>query len=766
MKCFRINLIIAISLLLTVFHLWAENLAFNEKCASFLQNADSASLTLISSILYANECYDVIADDEFCYIIEECPGYSGQIKIIDIHNPSNPFLYSATNIPNYLWTKYPYFGRNISKNEDYLIVSYEDWRTSHAHLATIDVSDPSLPIFLDSISLGNGTPYYFDTRGSLAFIFVYDYYQPNRSRIISVDLRIPQAPEIRDTILCDYLMLSLGEHYLYTYWWDDSLSIYSFDSLGYMDFEGMYQFGYECYITGVHSSRDSLAFVFYVDFRAAMILSVIDVSDPANPFLITEDSLPFFQHLGADNIAGNDSTLFYTQDTLLCAIDISEPTAPTFLSASTFPSPCYSLFLRNDVLFSAHNMLGVQITDVLDPSSPHMIGSYRTNGLVYGISLDHPFAYVAAGGLAVLNVSDPHNPEVLGIFGRNLLKDAYDITGSGNLLCVGSDNGIVIFDISNPHVPLFQSYLPLYYARRMLSSDTLLFAANPFLHIIDCSHATNPQIIYSDDSLYICDFEMHDGLLHVAAARDTFPFFLIYDIQNPANPQLLGDVDIYQYPTSLAVADTFAYVSNEIYSQVINIADPTDPFIVSTFTLSNVYDMEIAGNKLFCIGEYQSGSRGSISVFDLMDPTIPHQIASTPLYGLANCNKLSVRNNVIYCCNREAFAIYEFAETDLAQKKPEENWFSHLLISPNPFCDVLRIQLSISNTTQDISIQVFDVTGRLMKEFLFSAKPNRTHIHLVWNGTDMYNRKVPSGTCFLKIQQGNNSYSKKILRMK
>jgi hypothetical protein len=743
-----------------------ETPARNKTCIANHQNTDSATLSLIASTLYANECLDVIADDEFCYVIEERPGYSGQIKVLDIHNPSNPFLYSLTNIPNYLWTKHPYVGRNISKSEDFLFVSYEDWRTSHAHLATLDVSDPSLPVFLDSISLGNGTPYFFDTRGSLAFVFVYDYYPPYRSRIISVDLHIPQSPEIRDTILCDYLMLSLGEHYLYTYWWDDSLSIYSFDSLGYMSFEGVYRFGDERYITGVHSSRDSLAFVLQVDYRAATILSIMDVSDPANPLLIAEDSLPFFQYLGTENTAGNNSTLFYTQDTLLCAVDISDPASPVFLSASTFPSPCYSLFLRNDLLFSAHHTMGIQITDVADPSTPYMIGSYRTNGWVYGISLDHPFAYVAAGGLAVVNVSNPHNPQVLGIFGRNLLKDAYDVSGSGNLVCVGSDNGIVIFDISNPSVPLFQSYLPLYDTRRMLSSDTLLFAANPFLHIIDCSYPTNPQIIFSDDSLYVCDFEMHGGLFYVAAVCDTIPFFLIYNIQNPANPQFLGAVDIYQYPTALALRDTFAYISNEIYSQVINIADPADPFIESTFTLSNVYDMEIVGDRLFCIGEYQSGSRGLLSVYDLANPTIPHLIASAPTYGVAYYNKLSVNDNVIYCCNREGFAIYELAETGMAQKKPEENWYSHLLISPNPFADVLHIQLSISNTTQDITIQIFDVSGRLMKEFLSFPNTNRNHIHLIWNGIDMYNRKVPSGTYFLKIQQGSNSYSKKILRVK
>ena len=767
MKNLTILLILAIRYLFSTMLLHADFPPPNGAGTIHLsQDSDSVTLNLIASTLHANECFDIVADNEYLYVIEERPGYSGQIKILDIHNPSNPFLYAATNIPNHPWTKHPYQGGNISKNQDYVIVSYEDWRTSHAHLATFDVSDPSLPVFLDTVYLANGDPWYMDSKDCIAFVFVYNYYQPNRSGIISVDFSVPQSLVKRDTILGEYLRFSLGEDFLYSYW-EDSLSIYSFDSLGYVTYEGMYDLGSWRSIAGVHPVRDSFLFAINLDYQNMQnLLSIIDVSDPANPFLIAEDSLPYFGFYWADNVIGNDSTLFYAQDTLLCTMDISIPTSPTFLSACTFLSPCYSLFLRNDMLFSAHDMLGVQITDVADPSLPNTIGRYQTNGRVFGISLDYPFAYVAAGGLAIVNISNPYAPQTLGIYGRNLLKDAYDISASGNLVCVGSDNGIVIFDVSNPFVPLFKSYIPLFFTRRILAFDTLLFAANPNFHIINISNPSNPQILYSNDSLYISDFGMHNEFLYIAGVRDTIPSFIVYDIQDPINPQIIGDADIYQYPTSFAINDTFAYISNQTLSQVVNIADPSDPFIVSTFSLSDVYDMEIVGNRLFGIGRHENGSRGSVSVFDLMDPTIPHQIASTPTYGVGYYNKLSVRDNVMYCCNREGLAIYEFTETGISQKKPEEKWFSCLRISPNPFCSALHIQLSISNTQQEIKLQIFDVVGRLLRQHISSAKGNCSYIHFVWDGTDNHNRQVPAGTYFLKIQQGNNSFSKKIIRIK
>lgn len=288
MKNLTIMLILATTYLFRTTHLHADLPSTNGASSILLpQDSDSVTLNLIASTLYANECFDIVADNEYLYVIEERPGYSGQIKIVDIHNPSNPFLYAATNIPNLPWTKHPYQGGSISKNQDYLIVSYEDWRTSYAHLATFDVSDPSLPVFLDTVYLANGDPWHMDSKDCIAFVFVYNYYQPNRSGIISVDFSVPQSLVMRDTILGEYLMFSLGESYLYTYW-DDSVSIYSFDSLGYVTYEGMYDLGNWRAIAGVYPVRDSLLFAINLDYQNMQnLLSIIDVSDPANPSILS-----------------------------------------------------------------------------------------------------------------------------------------------------------------------------------------------------------------------------------------------------------------------------------------------------------------------------------------------------------------------------------------------------------------------------------------------------------------------------------------------
>ncbi|TES90559.1 MAG: T9SS type A sorting domain-containing protein [Candidatus Cloacimonadota bacterium] len=745
-----------------------QKLDFPEKNPFYqcLPLVDSTSFELLGSTLYANACCDVVADNAYMYVFERFPGYNGQIKVFDIHNPSNPCLYSATNIPNVPWTNYPYLGRNIAKESDYLLVSYEDFRTKNAHLATFDVSDPSLPIFLDSVYLGNADPWCMDTKNWIAYVCTYYYYQPSHSGIFSIDFSSPQSLIKRDTIPGIYYGLAIGEEYLYAYCYD-SLKIVSIDSFGSMTFEGYYIFSQWRDISGIHTWRDSLIFVINFDyFNNLTMLSIIDVSNPTNAFLIAEDSLPFFDFYGSYGMTGNDSIIFYTQDTLLCIIDISNPMSPNFLS--TFEMPYHlgsskGMFLRENILFTANDIQGTQIIDVSNPSILQLLGRYRTNGLVHGVSLKYPFAYVAAGGLAVVNISNPSNPEILGIYGRQLLKEANDVSCNENHVFVGSNSGITIFNISNPQVPIYESHLPIKGIQRLLLHDSLLFASNPNLYIVDVAQPGNPQILYSCDSVYLSDFDIYNNLLCWVGMVDTISYLQILDVTNPSNPLPIGSVDIYQFPLAMATNDTFAYITNLTHSQVVNLSDISNPYIVSTFTLSDVHDIKIVSNKLFTIGNYNNGSRGVLSVFDLTNPIIPHRIASSITSGIVYNNKLTLHNNYIYLCNREAFVIYEFSETGISEGKQDEKWTPNISVSPNPFRNRISISLSCKKDNR-LQISIYDVAGRKVKE-LFNRKPLSNKVSLGWDGTDEKGKTLPQGTYFLKINQEVNSQVIKIVRL-
>lgn len=96
---------------------------------------------------------------------------------------------------------------------------------------------------------------------------------------------------------------------------------------------------------------------------------------------------------------------------------------------------------------------------------------------------------------------------------------------------------------------------------------------------------------------------------------------------------------------------------------------------------------------------------------------------------------------------------------------------------PNPFNKYLTIKFEIPNKLlQDIqsnfSLKIYDVTGRLVKQFNYSqyAEPEHLNNHLftqvIWNGIDEKGCKVSAGVYFIKLEIGEFNKVKKVVLLK
>jgi len=86
-----------------------------------------------------------------------------------------------------------------------------------------------------------------------------------------------------------------------------------------------------------------------------------------------------------------------------------------------------------------------------------------------------------------------------------------------------------------------------------------------------------------------------------------------------------------------------------------------------------------------------------------------------------------------------------------------------LRISPNPFRNQTDIQLQITdNSEKNTSLNIYDVSGRLVKSFALRTAPYA----LRWDGTDLGGVPVPAGVYFVKLAAGETSVTEKILRLK
>ncbi len=70
------------------------------------------------------------------------------------------------------------------------------------------------------------------------------------------------------------------------------------------------------------------------------------------------------------------------------------------------------------------------------------------------------------------------------------------------------------------------------------------------------------------------------------------------------------------------------------------------------------------------------------------------------------------------------------------------------IIMPNPFANELNITAQLADCGQQISLRIYDITGRLVKKLYDGdAEPN---FSVKWHGEDENGQKVSPGVYFLK----------------
>jgi hypothetical protein len=83
---------------------------------------------------------------------------------------------------------------------------------------------------------------------------------------------------------------------------------------------------------------------------------------------------------------------------------------------------------------------------------------------------------------------------------------------------------------------------------------------------------------------------------------------------------------------------------------------------------------------------------------------------------------------------------------------------------PNPFNPSTNISFSLANPGE-VSIQIFNQKGQLVKTLLNSSLPAGNH-QLTWNGTDEQGAHVGSGVYFYRMKSGKYSSTRKMVMMK
>jgi hypothetical protein len=328
---------------------------------------------------------------------------------------------------------------------------------------------------------------------------------------------------------------------------------------------------------------------------------------PSDPFPAPPISLSNPQRIFY-NVTTNDAGVYFATVTNYAGSVASQDALLTVLPAITtlgsWDQDAVDIFVTNGLAFLARGTNGLAILDVSHPASPQLIGSYRTPGYASVVRVSGSLAFVVdnTAGLQILSVTNPANPVLVG--GYNL-SGIGDIAVRSNLVYVADGiAGLMILNVSNPATPSM--------AGRYVTNIGAVYIC-----------LAGNDAIFSSPITWI-------GL---GTNRTILAGLVVVDVSNPAHPFEVGRLSLAIGHVTCLGQSVFGTTWNGFQSlQIITITNPAQPAVIGTFDYYpstntgpslgvSASDVRVVNDLAFAVGN--SGGQSQLYVLDVRDPTEP-----------------------------------------------------------------------------------------------------------------------------------------------
>ena len=269
------------------------------------------------------------------------------------------------------------------------------------------------------------------------------------------------------------------------------------------------------------------------------------------------------------------------------------------------------------------------------------IGEWGT-GIYRDVFVKNSYAYIAAGGngLDIVDINNPSNPTIIG--NQNLDSETKAVYVSGNYAFVACINGLHIVDVTVPTAPrvlgfyAITAYTDSFHGISPTATGVTVEGNYAFLaiifgkynsltiDIIDVTDPTKPKATGAsiqsgeDYSFYRLPLQKNGNYLFFHNSLENA--MEIVDISTPTSPKRKNP--IYSV-THFAVGGNNAYVFYNNELKILDIQDPENPQEIGNTTVDGqVVEMVAAGNYLYMIYEL-SQTESEIHIFDVSDPSAP-----------------------------------------------------------------------------------------------------------------------------------------------
>ncbi|MEO0228107.1 MAG: T9SS type A sorting domain-containing protein, partial [candidate division WOR-3 bacterium] len=95
-----------------------------------------------------------------------------------------------------------------------------------------------------------------------------------------------------------------------------------------------------------------------------------------------------------------------------------------------------------------------------------------------------------------------------------------------------------------------------------------------------------------------------------------------------------------------------------------------------------------------------------------------------------------------------------------------------LIVSPNPFKNHCLIKFQIQNKSairnpkSEISLKIYDVSGRVVKSFNPESCILNHTSGIIWSGNDDLGRRLPAGVYFVRLEAGDYKQGEKAILLR
>jgi hypothetical protein len=490
-------------------------------------------------------------------------------------------------------------------------------------------------------------------------------------------------------------------------------------------------------------------------------------------FLITEDSLAAKDSLSDMTMIsqlGNPEDISLSGNTILLAgtggknsggiANISVANLDSVYYVEIYETPVHfnCVSLVDSTALAGYFHWDLEEMKLLPDGMLDSVGFTKSEGNVEGVALyaDHLFVGDISNGVLIYDVADRRKPWFVGTIP---LEAPLAPTILGDHLFVSSVNsGTLVYDVRAPYDPILIDSLPASKRSAFCKSGNLVFVgSDELVEIFD----------FSTEILRLVSSSTAGGGGRLMV-RDS----LLYSVGQVA--RINADTTL----TSVAaiggdamgvfdVVDSFYFATRGLYGlHVFNIADPRMPVFVTywdTFTYANEpgngNDLRVLGNTAILL----DGDWG-ITEVDITDPVQPHFIERVATPGIAV--RMCFDERYLYVADVLGVSIFSHdfsTETDEVNPRLP-NSLTLYQNYPNPFNSGTVIEYDLARVTE-VDLSIINILGQKIRTIRLDRQNAGRHF-FYWNGTADDGKEVASGFYLFQAVADGTVITKKMILLK